>query len=275
MGTAKAWAGTASAEWKRVRDDIDDLLDNPTQDGADSLLDPLLDAIDQDDAPASADPVPTEPAAPDAPPSATPPLSAIPMRRRGGGRGGGGGGAIFGGSSRQNTGRKGRSRRSSTRASRVAGDVLAAGLALGRGDADALRDLGLNLVELSGLSPMKQAQKILNVLVGTGGAVEENELRAANARALRQLLVQGLSGADAVRVFVVEYVMQIYSSECGEASRDGSRPGEDSAEVEKQLRSALRVRVRQLEIPDDIVTSSRLAQVIREALKTMRKVRPG
>lgn len=275
MGTSGAWSGTAGGAWNRVRNELDDLLDNPTQEGADGLLDPLLDTIDQDDGP--------EPggAAPDAAPTlqtstaALPPMAGGPrIRPRGGGRGGGGGGALFGGSSDQNTGRKGRSRRSSARASRVAGNVLAAGLALGRGDAGSLRDLGLDLAELRGHSPMKQAQKILNVLVGTGGAVEENELRAANARALRQLLVDGVSGGDAVRVFVVEYVMQIYSSECGEASRNGTRPGQDSAEVEKQLRSALRARVAQLDIPGDTVTSARLTEVIGQTLKTMRKVRP-
>jgi hypothetical protein len=275
MGTSGAWTGTAGVAWNRVRNQLDDLLDNPSRDGAEELLSPLLDAIDHDDGQEPADSAPDAPPTPQAPMPTPPAAAGGPrIRPRGGGRGGGGGGAVFGGSSGQNRGRKGRSRRSSARASRVAGNVLAAGLALGRGDAGALRDLGLDLAELRGLSPMKQAQKILNVLVGTGGAVEENELRAANARALRQLLVEGLSGADAVRVFVVEYVMQIYSSECGEASRNGTRPGQDSAEVERQLRSALKTRVGQLDVPDDTVTSARLTEVIGQALKTMRKVRP-
>ncbi len=276
MGTSGAWSGTAGAPWNRVRNQLGDLLDNPTQDAADALLNPLLDAINQDDGPTSGEGGPeAAPAHGPTAPTPLPPLPAGPrVRPRGGGRGGGGGGAVFGGSSRQNTGRKGRSRRSSAGSSRVAGNVLAAGLALGRGDAGVLRELGLDLAELRGLSPHKQINKILNVVVGTGGAIEENELRAANARALRQLLVEGVSGADAVRVFVVEYVMQVYSSECGEASRDGTRPGQDSAEVEKQLRSALKARVSQLAIPEDAVSSARLAEVIGEALKTMQQVRP-
>lgn len=279
MGTSGAWSGTAGAAWNRIRDQLGDLLDNPTQDGADALLNPLLDAINQDDGPTTTDgggdaepaQAPTSSASPA---GQLPPLPGPRIRARGGGRGGGGGGAVFGGSSRQNTGRKGRSRRDSGRSSRVAGGVLAAGLALGRGDAGALRELGLDLAELRTLSPHKQVNKILNVVVGTGGAIEENELRAANTRALRQLLVDGLSGADAVRVFVVEYVMQVYSSECGVKARDGTRPGRDSAEVERQLRSALTARVSQLAIPEDAVSAARLSQVIGEALKTMQKARP-
>jgi len=147
-------------------------------------------------------------------------------------------------------------------------------LAVRRGDEDTLSRLGLNLGELRALSPFQQVQQILNVLVGSGGAIEESELREANAPALRQIIIDDLSGTDAVRVFVIEYVMQVYASECGEASRDGSRPGGDSLEGERQLRSAVETRVALLETPEDAVSSDQLSTVINEALKTMRRLRP-
>jgi hypothetical protein len=135
-----------------------------------------------------------------------------------------------------------------------------------------LREYGLDLDALRSLSPLRQANQILKALIGSGGAVEEGELRAASARALRQLLVDNLSAADAIRVFVVEYVMEIYSSECGEAMRDGSRPGGDSAEAERQLRSVLRNRVVQIELSADTVTAEQLQATVDTALGTMRGV---
>lgn len=269
MGTSGAWGGSGGSDWGRVRDQVESVIDSGGGGGAADVVDPLLDAIDWvDDAPAqdAADPVPQ--VIPQGPY-----VSPRGGRGSGGGGGTGRGGVIFG-PSRSGSSKRGGGRRSRATVAGVGGRVISAGLALRRGDAETLRDLGLDLGELRALSPFKQVNRILNVLVGSGAAVEEAELRAANSRALRQLVLDGISGAEAIRVLVVEYVMQVYSSECGESSRDGSRPGGDTVEVERQLRSALRARVAQLDIPADAVSGKQLAAIIEESLKTMRRIRP-
>ena len=252
-------------------------MDNPSPDAAEGLLPVLGDAMNWLDAEGTDDPVPEAGDGPATAPQMTP----LPMGRswtglpgggrRGGGRAGGGGGPGGSGSvggTRARTG-GGRSRR---QAATVGGQVLAAGLALQRGDADALRELGLDLGELQSLSSGRRMNRILNALVGADGGIEETELRAVNSRVLREMLVSGLGGPDAVRLYIVEYVLQVYASELGEAMRDGSRPGQSSVEAERQLRGALRARVRQLQLPAEAVTANELRAAIYGALGMMRRL---
>ncbi len=92
MGTSGAWSGTAATAWNRVRNQVDDILNDPTQTGGEGLLDPLLDAIDQDDGPTPGELTPDEAATLEEPTVAPPPAGGPSVRPRGGGRGGGGGG---------------------------------------------------------------------------------------------------------------------------------------------------------------------------------------
>jgi hypothetical protein len=271
MGTASAWGGSGGREWGQVRRDAADLTQNPSQDAAGEVVDGLLDALDADEPQGQG-----QPQADALPQPALPPL---PIRRRpagsgGGGAVGGGGGLVFRRPS-SGGGGKGGSRRSRAAASSAAGSVIAAGLAVRRGDADTLAGLGLDLAELQALNPFKQGQKILNVLIGSGAAVEESELRQANAPALRRILTEDLDATEAVRVFLVEYAMQIFDSEVGEAMRDGSRSGDDSLRAEREVRSAVTMRVELIDLPADALSPTDLAAAINTALETMRKVRPS
>lgn len=280
MGTQGAWGGSGGRPWGRVRREVSELLDSPSTDAAEALLPALGDAMDWLDTEGE-----TDPAAPSEDrPAASPQMTPLPVRPSWaepavGGRGGGGrGGQASGrqshgaGGSRSSTGA---GRRSRTRAASVGGQVLAAGLAYRRGDAAALRELGLDLGELQSLSSARRMNRILNAIVGADGGIEETELRAVNSRVLRQMLVDEISGPDAVRLYIVEYVMQVYVSEAGEAMRDGSRPGQASVEAERQLRGVLRTRVRQLELPDQAVSAAELRDAIHRFLGLMRRLMRG
>jgi hypothetical protein len=268
MGTQGAWGGSGGRDWNKVRNDAADLVENPSGDAAEGVVESLLDALEADEAPEGEG----QPVAPPPPAQPSPPVG--PARTSSGGSGGGGAGLVF---QRPSTsGRsKGGSRRSRAAASRAAGRVIAAGVAARRGDAATLTELGLDLAELQALSPFKRCQKILNVLLGTGAAVEESELREASSPAIRSILIEEADATAAIRIFIVEYAMQIFASEAGEEMRDGSRDGADALNAERAVRSAVEMRVDQIDLPEDSTSPQQLASAIRTALEMMRKVRPG
>ena len=169
----------------------------------------------------------------------------------------GGGGSGRGGGARTGTGR------SRARAAGVGGGVLAAGLAYQRGDAQTLESLGLNLDELRSMSSLKRANAILNAVVGADGGIEETELRHVNGRVLKQVLNDGLDGVAAIRLYVVEYVMQVWATETAEARRNGAASASASGDTERQLRNALTAKARQLQ-----VAASSTAAEIRTAIGT-------
>ncbi|CAN5717048.1 hypothetical protein BH18ACT13_BH18ACT13_08130 [soil metagenome] len=285
MGTQNAWEGSGGRDWGRLRDESGDLLDNPSAANAEALLPALSDALNwlgeggevpsQDEPQIDDEMGPTLTPLP-AGPSWHPPAG----RGTGGGPGGGGGAGV--GAGRQTGGRgsgggrgsRGTTGRSRARAASVGGRVLSAGLAYRRGDAETLRSLGLDLDELRSLSGLRRANAILNAVVGADGGIEETELRKVNARVLREVLTTGLDGIAAVRLYIVEYVMQVWSSETGEAMRNGSRPASASRDAQRQLRDALMARARQLEVAPSS-TATELRRAISRSLGLMRRLMKG
>src|ERR1700733_9583106 len=213
MGTQNAWEGSGGRDWGRARNESANLLDNPSADSAEALLPSLSDALnwlgDGADAASQEEPESSNSIGPTLTPlpaghSWRPPTGARTGSRGGeGGGGGGGGGRASGGG-----GSRGTTSRSRARAASVGGRVLSAGLAYQRGDAETLRSLGLDLNELRSLSALKRANAILNAVVGADGGIEETELRKVNGRVLREVLTNSLDGAAAIRLYIVEYVMQ-------------------------------------------------------------------
>ena len=104
--------------------------------------------------------------------------------------------------------------------------------------------------------------------------IEETEMRRVNARVLREMLGNGLDGPAAVRLFIVEYVMQVWASETGEAMRSGSRPATASRESERQLRGALTAKARQLQIAASS-TAAELRSSISTSLELTRRLMKG
>ncbi|MGH8574401.1 MAG: hypothetical protein ACREX8_17755, partial [Gammaproteobacteria bacterium] len=133
------------------------------------------------------------------------------------------------------------------------GSVAAAGLALRDRDSDALQQFGLTLAELDRLDSYEQARRIMEAVGTSLGGLEEEELNRASASALLALLDdEGATGADAVRLFVSEYVFEVSLTEIGDELRDGSRDGFATVDVEEKLRQLIEARVAQIDLPDEL-----------------------
>jgi hypothetical protein len=157
---------------------------------------------------------------------------------------------------------------------RVSGPALAAAFALGTGDADTLSDLGLDLVELRGLSPMKQCRRILGEFVPSDGSIEDEELRSATSRAILQIIDGGqdLSGADVVRIMVAAYVYEVALTEFGDRLRDGSRDGQSSVIDENSLRDLIDVSANRIDLPGEVVTAPQFEDAVATSLGKVRRV---
>jgi hypothetical protein len=243
MGTMDGWEGSGG-RWNRVRDLSADLADQSGTPDLNDLIDALGDALG-DTAPTDAMPSPMTV------PIATPLPSGTSWSRgaRGtGGGGGGGGGAGGGGTGGGGGGGQGGGGRSRARAAGIGGGVLSAALAYRAQDAETLAALGLDLEELRSLEALQRNNAILNALVGADGGVEEAELRRVNGRVLTRVFKEDLDAADAVRAYIVEYAVQVWAGETGQRQRADSDHVHSSRQLERQLRGALAVRVRRIEI---------------------------
>jgi hypothetical protein len=152
----------------------------------------------------------------------------------------------------------------------VGGSVAAAGIALRTRDETTLQAFGLSLAELDALDVHEQAKRILQAVGASVGDVQEDELTHASAAALLALLADdGATGADAVRVFVVEYVFEISLTEIGDELRDGTRDGWASVDVEDKVHDLIETRVAQVELPATI-DGDNIREVVDRALDDAR-----
>jgi len=281
MGTSDAYGGSGGRAWQQVRNSAADLItESSSAEQQAQVMSELADALNWDDDDPHSDAPPADSTAPaEAPDVSEPPLVQRPfgglVRPRGGtthgpGGGGGGGRATTTGSG-ATTGRAGAGRRSRQRASRVGGAVLAAGLAVRGGDAATLSALGLSLDELRGLGPVAQCSRILNALVGSGADIDEAEMRSASSTALVAVLTEDLPPTSAVRVFIVEYVMEISLTELGATLREQGS-GEVSVQVEDGLRSLVTAQVDQLALDESRLGPQELQDALYGALGSARAV---
>lgn len=264
MGTSGAYGGSGGKDWQQARDSVADLAADPTSVTQQAeTISQLANALDWDGD-----------AAPEAAPgeqAAQRPFGGLVRPRSGGADGPGGGAGGGGGGRAGTTGRAGSGRRSRQRASRIGGAVLSAGLAVRGGDAATLSSLGLSLDELRGLGPVAQCSRILNALVGSGADIDEAEMRAASSTALIALLTENLPPVAAVRVFIVEYVMEISLTELGSSMREQGT-GEVSVQIEDGLRSLVSAQVDQLALDDTELGPQQLQDVLYESLGSARAV---
>lgn len=251
MGTSDEGAGSGGA-WSGAQRGVADFADDPTEDGADALVNQGLQALDRD----TEQQEDGEPQ--DTLPSIAPFASPLPgLRvRRGSGAGGigasGSGGG--GGGGRRRTG--GGGGRSSKQAARAGSRALAAAYALQRGDGAALEDLGLLLTDLQGLGVNEQINLILNVTIPATGSPLEAEMRLAAAGALIRLLKEGETDPRrVVQEFVVEFVFETLVAEWGPKFRDGSRPGTTLKDGERLLRNSISAYATEVEIPEGNVSA--------------------
>jgi hypothetical protein len=274
MGTSGAYSGSGGSAWQDARDAAGELINDPTSsEKQEATLADLANALDWDGSPDGEGqpdnrPEDEQTIAPEAPSER--PFGRL-VRPRGGGGGFGGGGA--GGGTRgggPGGGRGGKGRRSRRRSARVGGAVLAAGVALRQGDAATLNALGFSLSELAGLSPLAQCNRILKALVGSGGDIDESEMLAASSTALITILIEDAPPDQAVRLFIVEYVMQVATTELGATLRTGA--GEISVQIEDELRSLVVARTDQIELDEDRLGPGELQDALYEALGVVKEV---
>jgi hypothetical protein len=274
MGTSGAYGGSGGRDWSNVRDSLDGLIAEPgSAEEQATVMSGLAGALsdwDGDTPPEHEyDPEQTAPVV------QRPPFGGLVAPRAAGGGGGAGGvgGAGGGAGGGDGSGRRGTGggRRSRARAARVGGAVLAAGFAVRGEDDGTLRALGLSLTELQNLSPLAQCSKILNALVGSGADIDENEMRAASSTALVAILIEAMTPVAAVRLFIVEYVMEIGATELGARLREDGT-GEVSVQVEDGLRSFVTARVDQIELDAEHLGPQELQNAVYEALGSARDV---
>jgi hypothetical protein len=275
MGTMGAWEGS-KGKWREIRELSEkelerknpkippDLLD-ALSDGLGALADaPTGDTGQPGDAPAGVTPAAPSLFASPLPAGRTWSRSSAARGRGGGGGGGGEGGGRSGGGRR----------RSQAYAAGVGGNVLAAALAYRNGDSQTLEALGLDLDELASLSGLKRINSILNALVGADGGIEDAELRRVNARVLREVFTNGLDGVACVRLYIVEYTVQVWAAETGKMQRASAASGQKARDLERQLRDALRTKAGQVEVAA-ASTAQALRDAIASSLTLMRRLMKG
>jgi hypothetical protein len=274
MGTSGAYSGSGGSAWQDARNAAGELINDPTSsEKQEATLADLANALDWDGSPDGEGqpdnrPEDNETIAPEAP--AERPFGRL-VRPRGGGGGFGGGGAGGGtGGGGPGSGRGGKGRRSRRRSAQVGGAVLAAGVALRQGDAATLDALGFSFSELASLSPLAQCNRILKALVGSGGDIDESEMLAASSTALITILIEDAPPDQAVRLFIVEYVMQVATTELGATLRTGA--GEISVQIEDELRSLVVARTDQIELDEDRLGAGELQDALYEALGVVKEV---
>lgn len=274
MGTSGAYGGSGGRDWSAARDAAAALIAAPGDQGKqeDALAD-LADALDWDGDASEAN---GEQSGDDAgddgvTPRPQPEAPLFPRLTRPRGRGDGPGGGAGGSGGGGGLGPGGRGRRSRARTANIGGAVLAAGLAVRQGDAATLETLGLSLAQLAEVSPLAQCSRILDALVGSGADIDESEIRAASSAALVAILTEDAGPAQAVRLFIVEYVMEVAVTELGASFRaDG--PGEVSIQVEDELRSLVTARADQLELDGERLGPDELQNAVYETLGVVRQV---
>ncbi len=268
MGTSGAYGGTGG--WSGVGDD--------TQDWLDSGPDSLGDSDGPPDAPGKEPDGET--------PSGQPPQPDQPLGRlvsglgrrlspSRGGTGGGGGGSGSGSGAAGGGGGGGSRGRTSGRASSVGARAAAGAYGLRTGTASALEELGLSLDELAGLSRSEQARRLVDAALGPSGAVDESELRLANAELIYWALNEDAepTPADLANRWVVEYVWQVWITEAGPVIRNHSANGRDSLRVEQEMRAALEATVSAGGLPDDRpLTTEDFEKAISSALGSLQRI---
>jgi len=288
VGTSSSYGGSAGGAWSNARRAARKLAGTPTganaRRAAAAAAAALLGWEDlptnppQNPAAASSQvPVPTGagPLAPRVlgiPPLV--PLGSVSRGGRGGaprpGRSGGGGSGDAPGGARIRSGNSRSPRRAAAAASRIA----LAGYAARDGDAAALAALGIDITALAGRTPRHQCNVILNAILDLPRTLPEQELRAACATTLIQLLTEEapLQPVDVVRVFVANYLFEIMAVEQASAIRENG----DGIAAERVLRQTVDALVaRAVSTLSGTITPPDLERVIADTLERARRVVAG
>jgi hypothetical protein len=252
MGTSGSYGGSGSANWQNARQGFDGLGGGGGaggDSGPDAPPDGQALAVDAAAAAVAAaiaaallaeDPQARRP-------TSSVPLSTLLSPSRGGGGGSGGG----------TTGRSGThgragggSRRQVMSGARRGGAALGGAYALRNGDAAGLRELGLDLGELSQLSPRVQLARIIDATIGEAGHPDDYALKRATIEHLKTVLLANTPPPPevSIRNFVAEWIFQQSLVELQAARATRGRTQQQVDRAERQLRDWLKRRVQRIEI---------------------------
>lgn len=176
------------------------------------------------------------------------PLSTLLPRSRGGGAGGGGGGTTGRSGTHGRTG--GGSGRQVISGARRGGAAIGGAYALRSGDAAGLRELGLDLGQLSQLSPRLQLAKIIDATIGEAGHPDDYALKRATIEHLKTVLLAETPPPPevSIRSFVAEWIFQQSLVELQAARTARGRTPQQVDKAERQLRDWLKRRVQRIEV---------------------------
>lgn len=266
MGTQGDYGG--SSGWKPVRDAIEDWVSQPdagpgdagAAGGGDVEAAPVENALPDH----QGEEQPPPEAAPSPARRHTAPLASLRelgQRLSDAGRGGGARGGTA-------AGRSGGGR-SIRRAASSGGAAAAAWYGARARDPRAFEGTGLVLGDLEGLSPMRQAYRIVESASPRGAGLQDDEIRSANA-AFAALCTEQEGTLDPVwivRAWVTEYVWKVWIREVGALIR-----GDGGLAREKEMRATLEARMQLVAFDPVGVNASAFAAAIRRALASLRSV---
>lgn len=133
---------------------------------------------------------------------------------------------------------------------RRGGAALAGAYALRNGDAAGLRELGLDLGELSQLSPRVQLARIIDATIGEAGHPDDYALKRATIEHLKTVLLADTPPPPevSIRNFVAEWIFQQSLVELQAARATRGRTQQQVDRAERQLRDWLKRRVQRIEV---------------------------
>lgn len=267
MGTSGAYGG--SPGWGGVRDSTEQWIDaQPASGGGGGGGNPPVRPPEPSDRPPDIQSPPPATPKPVVDPGVSQILQQIArlLAPRSAGSGGeatsGGGSGLRGG------------RASSGTATRSGGAASAGAYGFRAGDAAALGDLGLDVDDLRALGPYDRAKRIVDAASGAGAAIDQAEVKQVNADVVLWSLEsqEAPSPADVVRRWVTEYVWQVWLTEAGAQLRDGTRQGEDTIALEREVRSTLEASVASVDLPPDGLRAEHFQIAIEQLLGRLERI---
>ena len=157
----------------------------------------------------------------------------------------------------------------------VSGGIAIAGaFGLRHREVDALSDIELDLSDLEEMSPIDQADRIVEAASGGSALVEEAELREVNAQLVWWAIEQdnAPTAIEIVKQWVTEYVFRAWLTEAGDRLRDGSRDGAETHALEREMRGTVDAGVSGLELPIQGIRSSDFEASIQSILDLLRRI---
>jgi hypothetical protein len=191
--------------------------------------------------------------------------------------GGSGGGAAIGNSS--GGGRRGGAQRSAARFAGTAGRAAAAALAYRTGNAEALRELGLDYDDLRGNpDPIYVTRKIVEAACGplSDGTIEDEERRKVAAEIAAWVLEeQGEAPPtpeEIVREAIARIIFEAATTESAQLLRDGKRPEWATEEGERQIHECAEALAARAELSATGPTAVEFEKAIEDGIETLRKM---